>query len=121
MQVADARREEKEKRSQEELPLHRRMVNLEKSIAFQTKESIDEMQKKMEKSVRLEISKSQKAMFQEIRTQLAAPQEVKGGREDRTATAKPGQNHNEFSIDGTKQNLSGNIKPTPNQNLSINI
>ena len=55
------------------------MVNLEKSIAFQTKESIDEMQKKIEKSVRLEISKSQKVMFQEIRTQLASLQERWGG------------------------------------------
>ena len=50
MQVTDIDKEEKGKKSQsshqvtnDELPLHRRMINLEKIIAFQTQESIEEM------------------------------------------------------------------------------
>ena len=76
------------------------------------------MQKKLEKSFRQEISKSQKTIFKEIKAQLEELKDSK--RDDKNATSEDSQN--EFNIENVKQNLSRN-KPAhnPNQNLSINI
>ena len=52
------------------------MVNLEKIIAFQTQESIEELQKKMEKSFRLEINKSQRTIFKDVKQLLAELKEA---------------------------------------------
>ena len=46
------------------------MANLEKIIAFQTQETVEEMQKKLEKHFRSEIKQSQKNIQKEFDTKL---------------------------------------------------
>ena len=100
MQVTDTSNDEKNlkrKSSQQidELPIHRRMANLEKIIAFQTQETVEEMQKKLEKSFRLEIKQTQKNIQTEIKAKLL---EIKDTKTSKTLSSEESQEYTEENL-----------------------
>ena len=90
------------------------MANLEKIIAFQTQETVEEMQKKLEKSFRLEIKQTTKNIQKEINAKFL---EIKDTKTSKTLSSEESQEYTEENLPHTL----GKSQTNPNQNLSINI
>ena len=74
------------------------MANLEKIIAFQTQETVEEMQKKLEKSFRLEIKQTQKNIQKEINAKFL---EIKDTKTSKTLSSEESQEYTEENLPHT--------------------